>query len=42
MKHNLILLLCIAFIGCASPQQQEQIDSTMNKENNELTAFDVQ
>ena len=42
MKHNLIIVLCIALIGCASPQQQEQIDSTMDKENNELTAFDVQ
>ena len=43
MKHCLFTFLCIAFIGCASPQQKEQNDSTMNKENNnELTAFDVQ
>ena len=42
MKKQLFTLLCIALIGCASPQQQEQNDETMNKENNELTAFDVQ
>ena len=42
MKQHLITLFCIALIGCASPQQQEQKDETMNKENNELTAFDVQ
>ena len=42
MKHCLLTLLCIALIGCAGPQQQEQNTSTMNKENNELIAFDVQ
>ena len=42
MKHSLLTLLCIALIGCAGPQQQEQNTSTMNKENNELIAFDVQ
>ena len=42
MKNIIYTLLCIALIGCASPQQQEQNDTTMNKDNNELTAFDVQ
>lgn len=42
MKQHLITLFCLALIGCASPQQQEQNNETMNKENNELTAFDVQ
>ena len=42
MKNLPFIILCIALIGCASPQQQEQNDTTMNKDNNELTAFDVQ
>lgn len=41
MKQHLITLFCIALVGCASPQQQEQKDETMNKENNELTAFNM-
>ncbi len=43
MKQYLYTLFCIALIGCASPQhQQEQNNEIMNKENNELTAFNVQ
>lgn len=41
MKQHLITLFCIALVGCASPQQKEQKDETMNKENNELTAFNM-
>ena len=42
MKNFIFSLFCLALIGCASPQQQEQNNETMNKENNELTAFDMQ
>lgn len=42
MKPILFTLLCIALVSCASPKQQEKNDSTMNKNNNELTAFNVQ
>ena len=42
MKKLFFTLLCISLIGCNSPQQQEQNNETMNKENKELTTFDVQ
>lgn len=37
MKPYLFILLCIALISCANPQQQEKKDSTVNKENSNET-----
>ena len=42
MKTFVTALVAIILIGCSTPQQQEQNNETMNKENKELTTFDVQ
>ncbi|MBR7024099.1 MAG: hypothetical protein IKI09_11635 [Bacteroidales bacterium] len=42
MKTFVTALVAVILIGCSTPQQQEQNNETMNKENKELTTFDVQ
>ena len=43
MKKTFVTaLVAIILIGCSTPQQQEQNNETMNKENKELTAIEGQ